>query len=129
SRREGLFDWIVFHRPTKQDAGEIATQLGLDPHKKTIGLLTNVTWDAQLHYPANAFPNMLEWLVQTCEHFATRPNLQLLIRVHPAEFSGFPPSRQPLLAELRKRLPHLAPTILAVPPEPGLRPYAVLAHC
>ena len=64
-----------------------------------------MSWDAQLHYPANAFPNMLEWLVQTCEYFATRPDLQLLIRVHPAEISGFPPSRQPILAELRKRLP------------------------
>ena len=38
---------------------------------------------------------MLEWLVQTCEYFATRPDLQLLIRVHPAEISGFPPSRVP----------------------------------
>ena len=68
------------------------------PAKPVIGLLTNVSWDAQLHYPANAFPNMLEWLVQTCEYFATRPDLQLLIRVHPAEISGFPPSRQPILA-------------------------------
>ena len=67
-----------------------------------IGLLTNVSWDAQLHYPANAFANMLEWLVQTCRYFATRPDLQLLVRVHPAEISGFPPSRQPILGELRK---------------------------
>ena len=43
-----------------------------------IGLLTNVSWDAQLHYPANAFANMLDWLVQTCRYFATRPDLQLL---------------------------------------------------
>ena len=107
SRREGLFDWIVFHRPKRQDQQEIASRLGLDPGKPVIGLLTNVTWDAQLHYPANAFPNMLEWLVQTCEYFATRPDLQLLIRVHPAEISGFPPSRQPILAELRKRIPRL----------------------
>ena len=31
SRREGLFDWIVFHRPRRQDAGEIASSIGLDP--------------------------------------------------------------------------------------------------
>ena len=120
SRREGLFDWIVFHRPTQQDPADDRDELGLDPDKKTIGLLTNVAWDAQLHYPANAFPNMLEWLVQTCEYFATRPDLQLLIRVHPAEISGFPPSRQPILGELRKRLPTLAPNIFVVPPESGV---------
>jgi hypothetical protein len=102
SRREGLFDWIVFHRPSRQDAHEVARKVGVDASKPVIGLLTNVTWDAQLHYPANAFPNMLEWLVQTCEYFATRPDLQLLIRVHPAEISGFPPSRQPILARWRR---------------------------
>ncbi len=129
SRREGMFDWIVFHRPTSQDINDIARQIGLDPHKPAIGLLTNVSWDAQLHYPANALPNMLEWLAQTCEYFATRPDLQLLIRVHPAEISGFPPSRQPILAELRKRLPRLASNIIVVPPESGLSTYALMSLC
>jgi hypothetical protein len=129
SRREGMFDWIVFHRPTSQNASEIGRHIGIDPAKPVIGLLTNVSWDAQLHYPANAFPNMLEWLVQTCEYFAKRPDLQLLIRVHPAEISGFPPSRQPILAELRRRLPRLAPNIIVVPPESGLSTYALMSLC
>ncbi len=129
SRREGLFDWIVFHRPSRQDPDAIAAQVGLDPSKPVIGLLTNVAWDAQLHYPANAFPNMLEWLVQTCQYFATRPDLQLLMRVHPAEISGFPPSRQPILSELRKRLPTLPPNVFVVPPESGMSTYALMSLC
>jgi hypothetical protein len=129
SRRDGLFDWIVFHRPRRQDPEEIARQIGLDRSKPIIGLLTNVTWDAQLHYPANAFPNMLEWLVRTCEYFAGRPDLQLLIRVHPAEISGFPPSRQPVLPELRKRLPRLPPNIVVVPPESDMSTYALMSLC
>ena len=102
SRRDGLFDWIVFHRPKTDDPKELPSLLGLDPSKPVIGLLTNVSWDAQLHYPANAFDSMLDWLVQTCRYFEVRRDLQLLIRVHPAEISGFPPSRQPVLGELRK---------------------------
>jgi len=129
SRREGMFDWIVFHRPTKQDPAEIARQVGIDPTRPVVGLLTSVSWDAQLHYPANAFPNMLEWLVQTCEYFGTRPELQLLIRVHPAEISGFPPSRQPILTELRKRLPVLPPNIIVVPPESGMSTYGLMSLC
>ena len=129
SRREGLFDWIVFHRPTRQDPDEIARRVGVDRSKPIVGLLTNVSWDAQLHYPANAFPNMLEWLVHTCEYFAARPDLQLLIRVHPAEISGFPPSRQPILEELRKRVPRLAPNIFVVPPESGMSTYALMSLC
>ena len=129
SRREGLFDWIVFHRASKAPQEDIAARAGVDPSRPVVGLLTNVSWDAQLHYPANAFPNMLEWLVQTCEYFANRPDLQLLIRVHPAEISGFPPSRQPILAELAKRIPTLAPNIIVVPPESGLSTYALMQLC
>jgi hypothetical protein len=129
SRREGLFDWIVFHRPNRQQPEEMARKVGLDPNRPVIGLLTNVSWDAQLHYPANAFPNMLEWLVQTCEYFATRPDLQLLIRVHPAEISGFPPSRQPILHELGKRIPQLASNIHVVPPTSGLSTYGLMSLC
>jgi len=129
SRREGLFDWIVFHRPSRQDPDDIAQRIGLDRSRPAIGLLTNVTWDAQLHYPANAFPNIVEWLVQTCQYFATRPDLQLLIRVHPAEISGFPPSRQPILEELRKRVPTLAPNIIVVPPESDMGTYALMSLC
>lgn len=129
SRREGLFDWIVFHRPSRQDPQDIARRVGVDPAKPVVGLLTNVSWDAQLHYPANAFPDMLEWLVQTCEYFATRPDVQLLIRIHPAEVSGFPPSRQPILRELRKRIPTLAPNIIVVPPESGMSTYALMSLC
>ena len=129
SRREGLFDWIVFHRPKRHDAAEVAKQIGIDPSRPVIGLLTNVSWDAQLHYPANAFPNMAEWLVQTCRYFAERPELQLLIRVHPAEISGFPPSRQPILAELRKHVPRLAPNIIVVPPESDMSTYTLMSLC
>jgi hypothetical protein len=129
SRRDGLFDWIVFHRPSPQHPDGIARRIGLDRSKPVIGLLTNVAWDAQLHYPANAFPSMLDWLVRTVEYFGRRPDLQLLVRVHPAEISGFPPSRQPVLAELRKRLPRLPPNVIVVPPESEVSTYALMSLC
>ena len=130
SRREGLFDWIVFHRRTVgRPSRQLAEAVGLDPHRPVIGLLTNVSWDAQLHYPANAFPDMLDWLTRTCEYFARRPELQLLIRVHPAELSGFPPSRQPVLEELSRRLPALASNITVVPPESTLSTYGLMSLC
>jgi hypothetical protein len=129
SRREGLFDWVVFHRAVRQRPEDLARELKLDTTRPIIGLLTNVSWDAQLHYPANAFPTMLDWLVESCRYFADRPDLQLLIRVHPAEVSGFPPSRQPILAELRKRVPDLAPNIVVVPPESGMSTYTLMSLC
>jgi hypothetical protein len=92
-------------------------------------MLTNVMWDAQLHYRANAFPNMLSWVIQTIEYFARRPDLQLLIRVHPAEIRGTVPSRQPILGEIRKVFPALPPNIFAIPPESPVSTYAAMLGC
>ena len=56
-------------------------------------------------------------------------DLQLLIRVHPAEISGFPPSRQPVLGELRKVIPATSANIVVVPPESELSTYALMSLC
>ena len=72
------------------------------------------------------------WSSGWCRRASTSPrdrDLQLLIRVHPAEISGFPPSRQPILDELRKRVPELAPNIIVVPPESDMSTYALMSLC
>jgi hypothetical protein len=72
---------------------------------------------------------MLDWLVQTVRYFETRPDLQLLMRVHPAEISGFPVSRQPILGELAKQIPVLPANVIVVPPESGLSTYGLMSLC
>jgi hypothetical protein len=131
SRRRGGRDWIVFHntRPV-EDLRQAAPQLrtiALD--RPIIGMLTNVAWDAQLHYPANAFPDMLDWIVRTVRWFAGRPDLQLLIRVHPAELSGDIPSRQLVVEELRRAFPVLPSNVFVVPPESAMSTYAAAEAC
>ncbi|MGE3274274.1 MAG: capsule biosynthesis protein [Vicinamibacterales bacterium] len=129
SRREGLFDWIVFHRAEHQDTRALAAKVGVDLSRPVIGCLTNVSWDAQLHYPANAFPDMLTWFVETVRYFRRRPDLQLLVRVHPAEISGFPVSRQPILGELARHVPDVPPNVILVPPESAMSSYALMSLC
>jgi hypothetical protein len=88
-----------------------------------------VVWDAQLHYPANAFPSLVDWAVQTIEWFAGRPDLQLLLRIHPAEVRGTAPSRQPLAAELARRLGELPPNVFVIGPESPVSTYAAMELC
>jgi hypothetical protein len=131
SRRRGGRDWIVFHntRPV-EDLRRAAPGLeALDLARPIIGLLTNVAWDAQLHYPANAFPDMLDWIVRTVRWFAGRPDLQLLIRVHPAELSGDIPSRQPVTEELSRAFATLPPNVFVVPPGSPMSTYAAAEAC
>ncbi|HWP02628.1 MAG TPA: hypothetical protein VNL96_04165 [Gemmatimonadaceae bacterium] len=129
SRWYGTQDWIWFHDKPEEDVNGIARKLGVDFSRPCVGLLTNVMWDAQLHYPANAFPSMLDWVLHTVRYFAARSDLQLVIRVHPAEIRGTLPSRQPLVAELRKAFPSLPPNVFVIDPESNVSTYAVMERC
>ena len=64
SRWRGERDWIGFHEKPEEDATALAASLGLDLSKPVIGMLSNVVWDAQLHYPANAFPSLIDWAIR-----------------------------------------------------------------
>lgn len=129
SRALGTRDWIWFFEKPDHDAEAFAREVGLDPAKPTIGMLSNVAWDAQLHYPANAFRNMFDWVFQTFDYFATRPDLQLLLRIHPAEIRGTVPSQQKLEDEIRARYPKLPGNIFVVPPDRDVSTYALMGLC
>lgn len=129
SRWHGSNDWIWFHEKPEEHFGKIVEELKLDCTKPMIGMLTNVMWDAQLHYRANAFPDMLSWVIETIAYFAQRPDLQLVIRIHPAEIRGTLPSRQPLLAEIEKVWPELPDNVKVIPPESPISTYAVMGGC
>lgn len=125
SRWYGTEDWIWFHSEPQHDIDAIAKEIGYDTSKPVVTLLSNVVWDAQLHYASNAFPNMMAWVANTIRYFAKRPELQLVIRVHPAEIRGFVPSRQLLIDEIKKEFEQLPPNIFVVPPESDVSTYAL----
>ena len=129
SRWQGSRDWISFNKDPQEDLKHITDELGIDFSRPTIGLLTNVMWDAQLHYKANAFANMLDWVLQTINYFAGRPDLHLVIRVHPAELTGFVRSRQPIVEEIQQHFGKLPGNVFIIPPESEISTYAVMDQC
>ena len=131
SRRRGGRDWIVFHntKPVEDLRSAAPGLSAIDLDRPLIGLLTNVAWDAQLHYPANAFADMLDWIIRTVGWFGDRPDLQLLIRVHPAELSGDIPSRQRVVDELARAFPRLPANVFVVPPDSPMSTYAAAEAC
>lgn len=127
SRRYGRNDWIWFHEKPNFDLAPVSRELGIDFDKPYVGLLTNVAWDAQLHYRENAFANMMDWLIKSVRYFAGRADLQLLIRIHPAERTAGLPSRQRALDELRKAMPELPDNVFILGPEHTASTYAVMS--
>lgn len=129
SRKTGTQDWIWFHEKPEEKLVQISEEIGVDFSRPVIGALTSVMWDAKLHYKANAFPNMIDWIKSTVEYFSKRPDLQLLIRVHPAEIRGTLPSRQPLMGEIQRLFPVLPSNVFVIPPESQVSTYAIMEQC
>ncbi len=129
SRWSGSRDWIWFQEKPVEDLTEIVKELGVDFNKPCIGMLTSVMWDAQLHYKANAFQNMLDWVCRTIEYFSRRPDLQLIIRVHPAEVRGLVPSRQKMVDEINRTFDKIPENIFIIPPESHISTYAIMEKC
>ena len=129
SRRYGTRDWISYQDNTEEDLSIIAAELGVDFSKPCIGMLTNVVWDAAVNYPANAFTNMVEWALQTVQYFMHRPDLQLIIRAHPAEVQHPIKSRQLIVDEINRAFPRLPANIFIIPPDKTINTYAVMSQC
>jgi len=129
SRWRGTNDWIWFHDQPEENLEHIARETGADFSRPVIGMLTNVMWDAQLHYPANAFPDMLDWVIKTIDYFAKRPELQLLIRVHPEEIRGALLSRQLIADENKEAFPLLPKNVFVIPPGSQVSTYAAMQAC
>ncbi|MDO8732944.1 MAG: capsule biosynthesis protein [Actinomycetota bacterium] len=95
SRRTGSRDWIRFGSAQASALAESLPQVVLDPRPLVL-VLPNVSWDAQIHFEGRAFASQTDWLLHTIEWARTRPDLQIVIRAHPGEVTGFLPAQDPL---------------------------------
>lgn len=124
ARATGAADWVSYHRGSNPELDGLSST-GIDFSKPTVSAFTNVLWDAQVFYRSNAFPGMLDWLFETIRYFARRPDLQLVIRVHPAEVQHPMQSRQTVASEIARAFPLLPANVHVVPPESSANSYAI----
>lgn len=125
-RQSGKQDSITYHPNPIEEESVLAAELGLDPDKPVVSLFTNVIWDAQLYHSYNAFANILDWLFQTVDHFFPRRDVQLVIRIHPAEVKASKKTEQPLAEELACRYGPLPDHIKVIPPDSDLSSYTLV---
>lgn len=129
SRRGGERDWIVFGRGTEFNGKAYLERRGLDLARPFTLALTNVAWDAQLHYPSNSFASMGDWLVATVRWFADHPGEQLVLRVHPAELTGSMPARERTSDILGAAFPSLPRNVVLVDADDAISTYALIEEC
>ena len=109
-RDSGKQDWEKFNKDPIQEINLLKKEKNID-ERPIVSLMTNVIWDAQLKFDQNIFTNQLDWIFKTVEYFKKKNDLQLIIRVHPAEVRPDMPASQKIIDELNKEFTTLPENI------------------
>lgn len=128
SRWEGSQDRKIFIQKPDYEISRFFESNNFDLSKPIIGLATNLIWDAKVYYE-DSFLDSLEWVDYTIKYFYKRTDLNLVIRIHPAEVLKDKPSRQRMDLEIKKKFEKLPNNILVVPPDNSISTYKLFEHC
>lgn len=111
----------------ESDRETIAARLGLDPDRPLVTAFSNITWDSAVQGRDVAFAGMFEWLEHSVDLARRRPEMQLVIRVHPAEvrLDHGRATAEAVIDTLTERVGRLPENVRFVPPESGLSSYTL----
>ena len=127
--RRGGRTWGVHARAwqnvAQAGAEEARRALGLDD-RPIVLLATNVFGDSVTIGRQVFTQGMSDWLSETLRFFAQRPQVQLVVRVHPGE-TLLAPGGTSMLEVVRRALPRLPEHIKVVPPEAKVNSYDLAA--
>jgi hypothetical protein len=84
-RREGVGVPNNFWNARVDDAEQIHRELHLDAGRRLVIMFCNILWDSAVLEREIAFPWMGEWVLQGIEWSRRHPEVDLVIRIHPAE--------------------------------------------
>jgi len=87
-------------------------------------MFPNVPWDFSVLNINKTFRDVYEWISYTIELFKERPNLQLIIKIHPSEVAVME-STQTVLDYINNNFSSLPENIKVIPPVTDISPYSL----
>lgn len=115
SRESNAEDFYQFFEAVDPDLEGWYRERGISPgrYRQRVTLFTNIVWDAAAMGRPGAFATLGDWLVATVKQFLDRPDVLLLIKVHPGETRWLTrtPGRWQVPSILREELGELPESI------------------
>lgn len=78
------FDMRILHQYTG-DTERLRSKYRLDREKPVWGIMSHISWDSVADYSPMAYPSFDDWIIDTIQQVSEVPEVQWLIKVHPAE--------------------------------------------
>ena len=80
-------------------------------------------WDAASAQREIVFRNPIEWVFETIEWFASHPEKQLIVKIHPAEVVIG--TNQPFAEMIRKKIPELPSNVRLIEPDEKVNSWSI----
>lgn len=125
SRVNGALDWISYSPNPEVNCQTVVNTLKLNPRKPTVGMFTNLAWDAAVLFRGATFPDMISWVLQTIQWAIDCPDVQLIVRCHPAEVKRKSLTREKIADVIQTEFPDLPAHIKIIPAESELSTYTL----
>jgi hypothetical protein len=126
NRNKGKGYLINYFPNIISDKEKIEKKFGIDFNKKTFLLFPNITWDSTLYNCDILFDSMIDWINETIQYFIDKPEVQLIIRVHPAESTLENADRDPVYKFIQLRFPTLPSNIIIIPSDSDVSSYILM---
>ena len=125
SRRDHSADTLKYNFGSEESKTETYDRLGLDPSKPTFIAFTNVLWDAASAQREIVFSDPITWIIETIKWFEHHPQLQLVVKIHPAEVVIG--TNQPFASIIKERVEHLPSNVRIIEPHEEVNSWSVMS--
>jgi hypothetical protein len=105
-------DPVLEARPTA-----IRNELNLSPDRRLLVLFTNVSWDLFVAERDFAFDGQMQWIAATFDFIRRHPELDLVVRAHPAEIVPKFQTRGRIVQQIEERFDPIPSNVRLVGPE------------
>ncbi len=118
---------ITFNEQALVDDAQLRQALGVPKQSDLYAVYTNVEWDSAAIGRDTAFRNQWDWLETTLQYFAERPEIHIVVRVHPGE-ARIPMirAREFIASRIREAWPSLPANIHVVDWSDEISSYSIL---
>jgi hypothetical protein len=124
-RGEGTLDKLWTTRI--EDADAIRRDLGLEDGRPLVAMFPNILWDSAVVGKDDCFPSMGDWVIGGIHWARAHPELDLVVRLHPAEVRlANHPTVERMADHVRREMPSLPANVRIVAPESPVSSYSLI---
>ena len=118
-RKQVAFD-LQGITPYQGNAAALRERYGLNSARPIWGILCHINWDAVIDASPMAYATLDEWLIETITEVAENPDIQWIVKVHPAE--AWLDTADGVELTIRRFFPSLPPHVKLMPAAETISP-------